>query len=158
MSWMRLMSCGPPSSTMRPESVSEPVPEPEPPDSSAPGDEVPGPSVAAVLLAGGRGSRLGGVEKGLLTRDGVPLITGWAEALGRRDIPAVVVGTPSCALTCLPGCGSPERTRRTPVPPQRCAPGSARSRLTRGLGICCCSPSTRSIPMRPGLAARPASG
>ncbi|WP_344682168.1 MULTISPECIES: NTP transferase domain-containing protein [Actinomycetes] len=88
---------------MQPESGPESAPSPEPPDSSAPGGEAPGPSVAAVLLAGGRGSRLGGVEKGLLTRDGVPLITCWAEALGRRDIPAVVVGTPSLRPHLPPG-------------------------------------------------------
>lgn len=51
--------------------------------------EVP---TAAVLLAGGRGSRLGGVEKGLLTRAGVPLVTSWAESLERRGIETVVVG------------------------------------------------------------------
>ncbi|GAB3190764.1 molybdenum cofactor guanylyltransferase [Nesterenkonia suensis] len=51
-----------------------------------------GRTTAAILLAGGRGSRLGGVEKGMLARAGVPLVAAWAEALARRDIRTVVVG------------------------------------------------------------------
>ncbi|MDZ5078912.1 NTP transferase domain-containing protein [Nesterenkonia sp. HG001] len=49
-------------------------------------------TTAAVLLAGGRGSRLGGVQKGLLTHLGIPLITAWADALELRGVETVVVG------------------------------------------------------------------
>lgn len=46
--------------------------------------------VAAVLLAGGRGSRLGGVDKGALRLDGATLLERALDALG--GIPTVVVG------------------------------------------------------------------
>lgn len=49
-------------------------------------------SVQAVLLAGGRGRRLGGEDKALLLRDGRPLILHWQEALEERRVPFVVVG------------------------------------------------------------------
>lgn len=52
----------------------------------------PGARRVAVLLAGGTGSRLGGVDKALLTRRGVPLLRGWTDALTSRGIDAVVVG------------------------------------------------------------------
>lgn len=42
------------------------------------------PACAAVILAGGRGSRLGGVDKGLLEVGGRPLVLWVLEALGAR--------------------------------------------------------------------------
>lgn len=47
----------------------------------------------AVLLAGGAGSRLGGLEKALLKREGRTLIAHWTDALLEREIPGVVVGS-----------------------------------------------------------------
>ncbi|NLS08976.1 NTP transferase domain-containing protein [Nesterenkonia sp. MY13] len=52
----------------------------------------PGPGLAAVLLAGGAGSRLGGADKALLRRDGRSLLRHWTEALAERGIGGVVVG------------------------------------------------------------------
>lgn len=52
-------------------------------------------SVSAILLAGGRGSRLGGVEKSLLRSDGQPQIQRWLQALESRGIGTVVVGPAS---------------------------------------------------------------
>ena len=46
--------------------------------------------VAAVLLAGGRGSRLGGVDKGALRLDGSTLVERALDAL--QGVPTVVVG------------------------------------------------------------------
>lgn len=71
---------------------------------------------AAVLLAGGRGSRLGGVDKALLTRDGVPLLQHWCAALLARSVPTVVVGPPHLAAH-LPSPGS-EYAGESPGGPQ----------------------------------------
>lgn len=48
--------------------------------------------MAAILLAGGRGSRLGGAEKAMLSRGGLTFVSGWSAALRRRDLSTVVVG------------------------------------------------------------------
>ncbi|MBE1522922.1 molybdenum cofactor guanylyltransferase [Nesterenkonia lutea] len=46
----------------------------------------------AVLLAGGTGRRLGGLDKALLTRGGRTQLSRWLDELQRRHIPAAVVG------------------------------------------------------------------
>lgn len=51
----------------------------------------------AILLAGGRGSRLGGVEKAELDISGSPLVAQWCRALVDRDVEVVVVGPPDLA-------------------------------------------------------------
>ena len=51
----------------------------------------PAPPYAAVVLAGGRGSRLGGVDKGGVEVDGVPLLERVLAAVA-PDAPGVVVG------------------------------------------------------------------
>ena len=56
---------------------------------------VPLPQVSAILLAGGRGSRMGGVEKALLRRAGQTQIQRWLKELDGRDIRTVVVGPAS---------------------------------------------------------------
>ncbi|WP_022873616.1 NTP transferase domain-containing protein [Nesterenkonia alba] len=48
--------------------------------------------IAAILLAGGRGSRLGGVDKAVLRHNGRTLLNQWTTALSRRRFPTVVVG------------------------------------------------------------------
>lgn len=53
-----------------------------------------GPPRAAVLLAGGTGSRLGGADKALLRRGGATLLQDWLEALVAREIAVAVVGPP----------------------------------------------------------------
>lgn len=53
-----------------------------------------GPRRAAVLLAGGTGSRLGGADKALLRRGRSTLLQDWLEALVARRIDVVVVGPP----------------------------------------------------------------
>lgn len=53
------------------------------------------PELAAILLAGGRGSRMGGVEKALLRRDGQTQIRRWLQELHARDLRTVVVGPAS---------------------------------------------------------------
>lgn len=55
----------------------------------------------AVLLAGGRGSRLGGVEKAELQVAGRPLVAQWCAALAERGITVAVVG-PSRLAPLLP--------------------------------------------------------
>lgn len=57
--------------------------------------EPPVAQLSAILLAGGRGSRMGGVEKALLRRDGQPQIERWLQELEVREVHAVVVGPPS---------------------------------------------------------------
>ncbi|MCH8565980.1 NTP transferase domain-containing protein [Nesterenkonia sp. LB17] len=51
--------------------------------------------LSAILLAGGRGSRMGGVEKALLRRGQQTQIQRWLQELQRLDIRTVVVGPPS---------------------------------------------------------------
>jgi len=48
--------------------------------------------VRAILLAGGKGTRLGGVQKALLSRGQVTQLRRWLAELEDRGIPAVVVG------------------------------------------------------------------
>ncbi len=50
----------------------------------APAAAVESPACAAVILAGGRGSRLGGVDKGLVEVGGRPLVLWVLQALGTR--------------------------------------------------------------------------
>lgn len=50
------------------------------------------PSLQAVLLAGGTGSRLGGADKALLMRGHRTLLSRWVEELDRREIRTAVVG------------------------------------------------------------------
>ncbi|MBO0594302.1 NTP transferase domain-containing protein [Nesterenkonia sp. E16_7] len=57
-------------------------------------DAVTGTGISAVLLAGGRGSRLGGVDKALLRRGAQTQIERWIHELQVRDIATVVVGPP----------------------------------------------------------------
>lgn len=53
--------------------------------------------MAVILLAGGRGNRLGGTEKALLQHRGLTLLEAWCQALIRRDLPAIVVGPDTLA-------------------------------------------------------------
>lgn len=55
-------------------------------------DAVTGAEISAILLAGGRGSRLGGVDKARLRRGAQTQIERWIHELQRRDITTVVVG------------------------------------------------------------------
>lgn len=50
------------------------------------------PVVRAVLLAGGAGTRLGGMDKAMLVRKGHSLLEHWTAALAEREVPGVVVG------------------------------------------------------------------
>ncbi|GAA2752382.1 molybdenum cofactor guanylyltransferase [Amnibacterium kyonggiense] len=52
--------------------------------------------VAAIVLAGGRGSRLGGVDKAALRVDGATLLDRALAALG--DLPTLVVGPPRAGV------------------------------------------------------------
>ncbi|MGJ9406078.1 NTP transferase domain-containing protein [Nesterenkonia aurantiaca] len=54
-----------------------------------------GAAISAILLAGGRGSRLGGVDKALLRRGAQTQIERWIQELQGRDIATVVVGPPA---------------------------------------------------------------
>lgn len=49
--------------------------------------------VQSVLLAGGAGSRLGGVDKALLARNDRTLLEHWTDALAEREVSGVVVGS-----------------------------------------------------------------
>lgn len=51
--------------------------------------------ISAILLAGGRGSRLGGVDKALLRRGAQTQIERWVQELHGRGIRTVVVGPPA---------------------------------------------------------------
>lgn len=64
-----------------------PAPDPRPTST-----EHPSAQLSAILLAGGRGSRLGGVEKALLRRGEQTQIQRWLEELRYRDLRTVVVG------------------------------------------------------------------
>lgn len=65
---------------------------PPPPDPRATLSEHPSAQLSAILLAGGRGSRLGGVQKALLRRGEQTQIQRWVFELRRRGIRTVVVG------------------------------------------------------------------
>lgn len=60
--------------------------------STTPPDETSAVQLQAVLLAGGEGSRLGGVQKALIKYRGRSLLAHWCEALVSRGIETVVVG------------------------------------------------------------------
>lgn len=72
----------------------------QPPDGPVPG--VPR-VTEAVLLAGGRGSRLGGVEKAELEVAGRPLVAQWCAALAERGITVAVIGPSRLAPLLPPG-------------------------------------------------------
>ncbi|WP_010523614.1 molybdenum cofactor guanylyltransferase [Nesterenkonia sp. F] len=72
-----------------------------------------GPQCAAVLLAGGTGSRLGGAEKALLRRGSTTLLRAWLAALAGRSIDVAVVG-PS---HLRPQLDAPELSPRTAAAP-----------------------------------------
>ena len=89
----------------------------------------------AVLLAGGRGSRLGGAEKAELQHAGRPLVTQWCAALAARGVAVVVVGPAGLAPLVPPGTVLIQEQPRYSGPAAALYAGwSALERARRGAG------------------------
>ncbi|HWS73998.1 MAG TPA: nucleotidyltransferase family protein [Quisquiliibacterium sp.] len=68
-----------------------------------------GPRVAAVLLAAGESRRMGGIDKRLLTLDGVPLVRRWLDVFrgaGITDVVVVLGHEPQRVRPLLEGSGA----------------------------------------------------